>query len=134
MSLVSTLALLMTAVAVKPKPKDDRLESLSADFERLRAHRDSLLEENSELRLQIDEMRRLVQQPQWRETALRQGLGAPNPLQGAQAQQQMAYVNRQYNNLQNQHLLGAQNFDPERWCNCVPSRMQVWVARGDGDA
>lgn len=32
--------------------------------------------------------------------------------------------------LQNGQLLGAQAINPELWCNCVPSRAQVWAADG----
>jgi hypothetical protein len=33
--------------------------------------------------------------------------------------------------LQQQGLLGAQALNPEMWCNCVPSRAQVWAARNE---
>jgi hypothetical protein len=57
-----------------------------------------------------------------------------------QAQNALAQQNSlQQQNLQNaygqgllQHQgLGAQALDNNMWCNCVPSRAQVWTAGGD---
>lgn len=44
-----------------------------------------------------------------------------------QAQQAAQMLGMQKNRLA-QGLLGSQQLDPGLWCNCVPSRSQVWAA------
>jgi hypothetical protein len=72
------------------------------------------------------------QPPQYQEM-----IAAAN-LQNAQMQAQMGLISYRAPSSEFQALLGqAQAFpglNPEVWCNCVPSRAQVWVAMGGGDA
>jgi hypothetical protein len=123
MSILSTLALLVTTAAVKLKPAD-RAAGLEAEI--------------AGLKLDLADARRDVDM--WRERALA-SLDAcpPQPYMQAQAQviqmaqaqqnQQRQYVAMQ-GLMQHQGLLGAQALDPGMWCNCVPSRAQVWAASG----
>jgi hypothetical protein len=141
MSVLSTLALLVTTAAVKSKPKADRVAELEAEI--------------AGLKIDLADARRDVDM--WRERALAsldarppqpQPYMQPAGLQQAQAllsqMAQAQYQNAQYAAMQNaqvygqgvmqqqgmqqQGLLGAQALNPEMWCNCLPSRSQVWAA------
>jgi predicted nucleic acid-binding Zn-ribbon protein len=129
MSVLSTLALLVTTAAVKSKPKKaDRVAALEAeiaglkgDLADVRRDLDQALSQHDALRDELE--RRLLRHGEHRrnQAALQQYAA----LQNAQAQvygQGLA---------QQQGLLGAQALG-EMWCNCVPSRAQVWAARNDG--
>jgi hypothetical protein len=169
MSVLSTLALLVTTAAVQSKPKKaDRVAELEAEIAGLkidladaRRDLDQALSERDALRDELE--RRLLRHG---EHPLQQIPAGPdfrppiplggqhstghlaqdnNGLQQAQAQQnqqisQQEYAAMQQNALaygqallqhQQQGLLGAQALDQEMWCNCVPSRAQVWAARND---
>jgi len=130
MSVLSTLALLVTTAAVQSKPKKaERVAELEAEIAGLKA-------ELAELRLVRDDWR--ASADVWRECALA-SLDARPPqaealvgqnqaaLQQYAAMQDGRYLAMQY---QNRGLLGAQALNPEMWCNCVPSRAQVWAASG----
>ena len=136
MSVLSTLALLVTAASAKLRPAREDPARAIADLE---AQRDELRRERDDWRARAEAWRARAitnipptQELQWY---------AARP-QYHQAQQQLAQQNQAYQqqnaqmaqqNLYQQGLLGAQGLNPELFCNCVPSRAQVWAARpGDG--
>jgi hypothetical protein len=154
MSVLSTLALLVTAAA---RPKRDRVAELADEIIRLNvelgdARRELELERNCTTGLQRQLERALLghgdhplQQipagPDFRPP----GLARAQELQWAQAQSQQQWAGMQQNaQMAQQHqlagmqhgqylgqgLLGAQALNSEMWCNCVPSRSQVWAADG----
>jgi hypothetical protein len=159
MSVLSTLALLVTTAAVKSRPnRDDQMAKLKAEL--ADARRELELERQvtavrerdlAEARRDRDDWRERAEA--WRERAEARPiiplggqhvgqLAQQNGLQQALLSQmaQSSYQNAQYQNAQayaqclaqHQGLLGAQALDLEM-CNCVPSRAQVWAARlGDG--
>ena len=149
MSVLSTLALLVTA-AVRPKPKPSLFKLIDA----LEARVAFLEGERDDWRARAEA---------WRERAIdRIDARPPQPagpdfrppelaraqeLQWYAAQQQLAQQSQNYQQCaqmaQQNQLAAQQNLynpavygpgvDPELWCNCVPSRAQVWAARpGDG--
>jgi hypothetical protein len=178
MSVLSTLALLVTTAAVKSRAKADRTAELEAEIVGLksdladaRRDLDQALSERDALRDELE--RRLLRHgehplqqipagPDFRPPMplggqqvgqlAQQNVAGPQQAQAllgqimAQAQcqvAQQAYQNAQYAAMQNvqsydqgllqqQGLFGAQALNPEMWCNCVPSRAQVWAARNDG--
>lgn len=152
MSVLSTLALLVSA-AFRPKP-DRQIERLERE---LATERSLSLHWLGEAQRVIAEKRELERErDMWRERALR-----PIPLGGqhfrppergqallqqyARAQQhneallaqQAQVAQQQYGAMQQTHYphqqAGAQALDPGMFCNCVPSRAQVWAAERDGD-
>ena len=145
MSVLSTLALLVTAASAKLRPEREDPARAIADLE---AQRDELRRERDDWRARAEA---------WRERAIdRIDARPPQPagpdfrppelarlqeLQWYAAAQQLAQQNQAYQqqnakmvqqNLYQQGLLGAQGLNPELFCNCVPSRAQVWAARPDG--
>jgi hypothetical protein len=133
MSVLSTLALLVTTAAVKSRPKADRIAELEAEIVRLKGDLADARREVAELTLVRDDWRARAEV--WRERVI--GQYQPQLQQNAQAQQNQAAL-QQYAAYQNAQTYGQglqqglQCFDPEMWCNCVPSRAQVWAARSDG--
>jgi len=165
MSVLSTLALLVTTAAVKSRPKADRtaeleteIVGLKIDLAGARRDLDHALSERDALREEL--ARRLLRHgdhprqqipagPDFRPPVPLGGqhigqLAQQNGLQQAQAQALLnqAVMQQQYAAMQNgqylqgliqhQGLLGAQglaqSLNPEMWCNCVPSRAQVWAS------
>ena len=145
MTVLSTLALLVTAASAKLRPEREDPARAIAELE---AQRDELRRERDDWRARAEA---------WRERAIdRIDARPPQPagpdfrppelaraqeLQWYAAQQQLAQQSQSYQqhaqmaqqNLYQQGLLGAQARNPELLCNCVPSRAQVWAARpGDG--
>jgi hypothetical protein len=131
MSVLSTLALLVTAAA-RPKPK--RVAQLADEIIRL----------NLELGEREAQIAKIAEdRDMWRERAvIAPPMNGRNALAYAQqnaglAQQNSLLAQQQYagsGTWQNAQvygqgmMLGAQALDPELWCNCVPSRSQVWAA------
>jgi hypothetical protein len=170
MSVLSTLALLVTTAAVQSKPKKaDRVAELEAEIAGLkidladaRRDLDQALSERDALRDELE--RRLLRHGEHPLQQIPAGpdFRPPMPLGGQhvgqllaqhnnglqqtqallnqmQAQQNQAAMQQQCVAMQNaygeglcrqQGLLGAQALNPEMWCNCVPSRAQVWAAGG----
>lgn len=145
MSVLSTLALLAAAASARIKPKPDpRVAELEAQIAKIAEDRDMWRERAS------DALRRANDAPY--QTAPRPAGPDFRPPELARAQElQWAMHQSQQNaqlaqhhqaamqqNLQNglmygqglQMLGGAQALNPELWCNCVPSRSQVWAAMG----
>ena len=150
MSVLSTLALLMTA-AIRPRPPEPAGELIG-----LRLDNADLRRQVAELREDIAELARAARRNQevidiWRSAPSTsadarggrpgisppaqppRGFGqlAPNELLALMAQAQA----QQYNGLQNAGLAQqgglayqAAQQNLEAWCNCVPSRAQVWAA------
>jgi hypothetical protein len=116
MSILSTLALLSTALVAR-RPEPDRVEELELELEGLKAQLDSVRE---------DALRWQALAESWR--ARYEAIGRVeqrlNQAASAAAAQQYAAMNAQMA-AQNQ-MLGMQAFDG--FCNCVPSRTQVWGA------
>jgi hypothetical protein len=142
MSVLSTLALLVTTAAVQSKPKKaDCVAELEAEIAGLKA-------ELAELRLVRDDWR--ARADVWRECALASLAPVEPPRHQAYQQAQAALLGQMAQTQQNQAalqqyaamqdgrylgtpyqsqgLLGAQALNPEMWRNCVPSRAQVWAA------
>jgi hypothetical protein len=127
MSVLSTLALLMLPGALKAKVVADPEQE---DLKRALADRDA----------EIVELKR--ERDRWRDLANPIALGGQH---AAQSQQNAALLQQyaqatqcqqQMMGLQNyqQGLLGgAQALNPEMFCNCVPSRSQVWAVHENGD-
>jgi hypothetical protein len=139
MSVLSTLALLATAASARIKPKPDpRVAELEAQIAKIAEDRDMwrdrAMRPVAEQQDAIERQARIMaaamqsQQLQW---AMHQSQ------QNAQLAQYHHQASMQQN-LQNgqmygqglQMLGGAQALNPELWCNCVPSRSQVWAAMG----
>jgi hypothetical protein len=134
MSILSTLALLGTALVAR-RPEPDRVEELELELEGLKAQLDSVRK---------DALRWQALAESWR--ARYEGLTAPAMRAQAAAMQQYAQIQaaaaqaaqafHQGNPFQQQNQqLGMQAFqDPghthgfDGFCNCVPSRAQVWGA------
>jgi Tfp pilus assembly protein FimV len=119
MSVLSTLAVLITIAAVKSKPAD-RAAELEAEIAGLKLDLADARRDRNEWQARAEV---------WRERALAslQHQMAQTQWQAAQQVQLAAYQNAQaYGQglTQHQGLLGAQALDPEMWCNCVPSRAQ----------
>jgi hypothetical protein len=183
MSVLSTLALLVTTAAVKSRPKKaDRVAEFEAEIAGLkidladaRRDLDHALSERDALRyelLRYEVERDLLRHgdhplqqipagpdfrppvplggqhaapqamtPQWRQN-LQNAQAQQWAQQNAQAQQNQAAMQQQYAAMQNAQIYGqglcqqglAQQLgaQAEMWCNCVPSRAQVWAARNDG--
>ena len=159
MSVLSTLALLVTSAAVKVRPSPEGDVSDKAHPRFIAGYDAGLKDgrlEHDELRRERDDWRARAEA--WRERAIDRidarpplpagpdfrppELARTQELQWYAAQQQYHQANQanqQQNaqmaqqNLYQQGLLGAQGLNPELFCNCVPSRAQVWAARpGDG--
>ena len=121
MSVLSTLGLLVTAASAKLRPeREDPARAIA------------------ELEAQRDDWRARAEA--WRARAIT-NIPPTQELQWYAAAQQLAQQNQAYQqqnakmvqqNLYQQGLLGAQGLNPELFCNCVPSRAQVWAARPDG--
>jgi hypothetical protein len=133
MSVLSTLALLVTTAAVKSKPnKADRVAELEAEIVGLKsdladARRD--VDMWRERALASLDARQPQPQPYMQPAGLQQAQALLNPMAQAQyAAMQNAQVYGQ--GLMQHGLLGAQALNPGMWCNCVPSRAQVWAAGG----
>jgi hypothetical protein len=109
MSILSTLALLSTAFVAR-RPEPDRVEELELELEGLKAQLDSVRK---------DALRWQALAESWR--ARYEGLTEP----AMQAQAAAAMNAQMAQNQQNQQL-GMQAFNG--FCNCVPSRAQVWGA------
>jgi hypothetical protein len=137
MSVSSILAFVLAAAVKRKTGNDDVVAKLEARIVELE---DDIATAN----LQARRDQELVDM--WRERALANVpavIAAPRPAgpdfrpaQFAALQQQAGLQHAQYNAQQamnaqyiQQGLLGAQNLiDAELWCNCVPSRSQVWAA------
>ena len=131
MSVLSTLGLLVTAASAKLRPEREDPARAIADLE---AQRDELRRERDDWRARAEA---------WRARAITD-IPPTQELQWYAAAQQLAQQNQAYQQLaqmaQQNQLAAQQNaavygpgVDPELWCNCVPSRAQVWAARpGDG--
>lgn len=149
MSALSLFALLVAPFALKPKKPDVEPAELIAEISALKVDNADLRRELATARDDYDTLR--AETARWRERAL-SNIPAPQPLAGfgqapdyaalqqaAAAMQSQAAQNNQrapglgqFGQLgQAMGLLGAQNLiDAELWCNCVPSRAQVWAANG----
>lgn len=143
MSVLSALALFLTTGAAVASPRveepggraggqdDKRIAELEARVAELE---DAIATANAHARRDQE----LIDL--WRERALAAIPGpqaAPQILlhqmaqaQNAAMQQQAQYHQAQQGLGQAMGLLGAQMIDAELTCNCVPSRSQVWAARG----
>jgi hypothetical protein len=144
MSVLTTLALLVTA-AIKPKPdlQTEMLQRELAIEHSLSLHwlgeAQRLIREKRELELERDMLRlhaiprggQQMAQYQQNASLLQQNAQLAQCNQYQQQHQQLAAQN----GLQNYHqgLLGVQALNHEMFCNCVPSRAQVWAAQGNGD-
>lgn len=171
MSVLSTLALLVTTAAVKSRPKKaDRVAELEAeivglkvdladarrDVDRALSERDALQRalERAQARHGEHPLQQIPAGPDFRPAGLQQAqaLALQQYAQQAQCQNALVAQQAQYAAMQDaqvyghalmqqglaqqQGLLGDQNLrnfalNPELWCNCVPSRAQVWAARDD---
>jgi hypothetical protein len=157
MSVSSILAFVLAGAAARAKnPTESRSEA--RELAKLKARIAELEDAIGAANAQARRDQELIDS--WRARALAPpaGFGAPVPqfalqraaaaaqAQAQQAQQAQAYQALAYSQQQNalaqqaqaqpyQHglanSLGAQSLiDAELWCNCVPSRSQVWAAHG----
>jgi chromosome segregation ATPase len=161
MSVLSMLALLMAPAAAKLKgePHDAgrkireleaKIVGLKADLAEARRERDDWRAQAEAWRVRRDAAaERIALEAYYQRVPVRppaelerrqlyQQAAAQLQAQcNAQAQQAQA-AQAQYAAMQNAMaygqgaLLGAQALAPDLWCNCVPSRAQVWAAAGDG--
>jgi hypothetical protein len=138
MSVLSTLALLMTA-AIRPRPPEPAGELIG-----LRLDNADLRRQVAELREDIAELARAARRDQevidiWRSRALNEIPPAEPPRgfgqQPTQAQaQQMAACHHGLQSAGVAQQAGRacqaaqQQQNLEAWCNCAPSRAQVWAA------
>jgi hypothetical protein len=129
MSILATLALLML-----PAAKQDDRDDFAIELKQARDEIEALQAERKVLRETVELL--------WRESDSRRREAARQYEQHVQALQMQqtqhaAYLNQSWQGLaqqaQNlnmpgaqQNMLGAQQFDPERYCNCVPSRSQMF--------
>jgi hypothetical protein len=151
MSVLSTLALLMLPGALKAKvvadPEQEDLKRALADRDAeiadLRRERDFY---RNELRLEREYPVRVpqpagpdfrppelarAQELQWQAQAQAQMAYAQQNAQMAQQDQAANLQQNLQNGLYGQALMqGAQALNPWVFCNCVPSRAQVWAANG----
>ena len=142
MSVLSALALFLTTGAAVANPRveqpggraggqdDKRIAELEARVAELE---DAIATANAHARRDQE----LIDL--WRERALAAipgppaGFGQAAPqiaLHHAAAAMQQQQNAAQYAQYQGLGLLGAQMIDAELYCNCVPSRSQVWAANG----
>lgn len=125
---VSSILALLASVAVRPKSvqvarRSEELEARIAELE------DDIARANVQARRDQE----LIDI--WRERALSPIGGIPDAAfrpphlrNAAVALQHQAAMQQAQCNQLAQHLLGAQTLiDTELWCNCVPSRAQVWA-------
>jgi hypothetical protein len=151
MSVLSTLALLVTTAAVKLKANREAEDPARAIAE-LEAQRDELRRERDDWRARAEAWReraleRIEVRPpqaagpdfrppqlaqaqlaQWQQA---QGLAMAQYAQ-QQAQQYQQNLGMQQQNYLNQGLLGAQALQmPAEWCNCVPARHDMFLS-GNG--
>jgi hypothetical protein len=158
MSVLSTLALLATAVSarIRPKPVAEAAEDPARAIADLEAQRDEYRRAAEKLRRELELERqftaalaqRLAQQrqptPLEQFVAQQNQLAMQNPMAYGLLGGQHALVARlnaltaqqaqlEAHGIYNQGLLGAQKLAMfnEMRCNCVPSRAQVWAAGGD---
>jgi hypothetical protein len=123
MSILATLALLMFA---KRDDRDDlaiELKQARDEIETLQAERDALAVEVARQWRIIDGLRARSLQ-----NLATQQMQAQNMAMAQYAQQagmQNLYPHRGWG--QSQSMLGAQQLDPERFCNCVPARHDVFI-------
>ena len=129
MSIASILGFLATAVIARPN-RDDRVAELERENARLKEELDDAQETSNRWRNHaLAVIARQTPIPLGGQHALMNPLAL---LQQAQAFGQNARMNAQQGLQQSGYLLGMQNLDAERFCNCVPSRAQVWAAdRGE---
>lgn len=160
MSVASILAFMAAGAAFKTPLRDKAVESPTrTSYAKLKAEIAELKAEVAELEGKVGKFEDAIATANaharrdqelidlWRERALAPSFGqaAPQILlhQMAQAQQNAAagqlaqYHQAQYHQAQQNQalaqsmgLLGAQMIDAELYCNCVPSRSQVWAANG----
>jgi methylphosphotriester-DNA--protein-cysteine methyltransferase len=124
MSILSTLALVATAIAIR-KPEPQRIEELEAQLENLQARLDVALEdahrqweENQRLRaLEV-----IDQRLQQMANAVMQQQYAAMQAQAAQS----FYAGNPFQQTQNQ-MLGMQNIGFDHFCNCVPARHDMFL-------
>ena len=131
MSVLSTLALLVTAASAKLRPAREDPARAIADLE---AQRDELRRERDDWRARAEAWRARAitdipptQELQWYAAA--QQLAQQMAQQNQAYQQQNAKMVQQ--NLYQQGLLGAQGLNPELFCNCVPARHDMFLT-GNG--
>lgn len=157
MSALSLFALLVAPLALKPKKPDvepaELILNLRRELADLRRERDQALSDLAFERRANERASRVALE------VLSGGFQVPAPQppagfgqapeyaalqQAAAAMQSQAMAQHQAMQAQNFYnqgalsglgqamgLLGAQNLiDTELWCNCVPSRAQVWAANG----
>jgi hypothetical protein len=116
MSILSTLALLSTALVARSQPLEKRVEELELELEDMKAQRDSAREDAARWEaLSVSWQRRYETTDPYRQHQM------------AQAALQQQYAMMQGQAAQNQ-MLGAQTLGFDGFCNCVPSRTQVWEA------
>lgn len=159
MSVLSTLALLVTTAAVKLKPSREAEDPARAIAE-LEAQRDEFRRERDDWRARAEAWRERALEriearppqaagpdfrpPQLAQAQLAQWQQAQgiNPYYAAQQLGQQAQQNAQLaqqqqlaamqQNYLNQGLLGAQGLQmPGEWCNCVPARHDMFLS-GNG--
>ncbi|HJZ16452.1 MAG TPA: hypothetical protein VJ251_13480 [Stellaceae bacterium] len=160
MSVLTTLALMVTSFVAKPRPHDVEITELKALVDELNRQ---LMEaktvavrlghQRDEARLEGDRWRALVEQYQGREEQQRPAgpdFGAQLEMERARAQMQQLMAMAQAQPYQEQQAqaqqyryqatqqhalaaqLGAQNLDLEqsRFCNCVPARHDMFLPSG----
>ena len=125
MSVLSTLALLVTAASAKLRPAREDPARAIAELE---AQRDELRRERDDWRARAEA---------WRARAITD-IPPTQELQWYAAAQQLAQQMAQQNQLAamqtpnyQQGLLGAQALNPSMFCNCVPARHDMFLT-GDG--
>jgi uncharacterized protein YccT (UPF0319 family) len=113
MSFAATIALMTTAVVAKLRPTAEtkRIEELEREIEELEVRLDSALQDAKDWRVRYERM--TIPYAQAQQAAMQQ-YAAMQAQQNAQNAQ----------NFYGQGLAQMQGFDG--FCNCVPSRAQVW--------
>jgi hypothetical protein len=160
MSVLTTLALMVTSFVAKPRPHDVEITELKALVDELNRQLMEAGHQRDEARLEGDRWRALVERYQGRKEQQRTAgpdFGAqlemdrarvqmqqlmamadlqPYQAQQAQSQQYQYQATQQHalaaQNFHGQGLLGAQNLDLEqsRFCNCVPARHDMFLPSG----
>jgi hypothetical protein len=125
MSLLATTLALLTLPAARHEDRDDlaiELKQARDEIETLKAECNALQAEVTRLWRMADQLReRSYQRYDAQQAIMAQHMAMAQYAQVAQMQ-------NSYQGLaQSQNMLGAQNFDPERFCNCVPARHDAFI-------